>query len=62
MDLPELPLTPRQVAEAYGMSYQNIMNEIWAGRLHARKKKGSEKRWYITKDDLRDWVENSMWQ
>ena len=61
MDLPELPLTPREVAKAYGKSYQFIMNEIWNGRLPARKKKGG-KQWFIRKEDLEEWIKNGMWE
>lgn len=59
-DLPEPPMTPRQVAEAYGISYQNVIIEINTGRLPARRKKGT-KRWFITKDNLREWLETGMW-
>lgn len=60
--LPKLPYTPPQVAKMYGLGTETIYREIRAGRLKARHKKGQRKRWYITEQDLVDWVEKTMFE
>lgn len=62
MDLPELPMTAREVAKAYGLPYQTVLLEIREGRLHARHKKGQTRQWWVTKADLTQWIEEGMWK
>ncbi len=61
-NLPELPLTPAEVAKAYGLSYQQVIIEIRSGRLNAHHKKGQSHKWYITRKDLEEWVNVGMWE
>lgn len=58
--MPELPYTVKQVANMYGCSTETIRREINSGRLRASHKRGQTKVWYITKDALKDWVENML--
>lgn len=60
--LPRLPYTVKEVAEMYGVSGNYIYREIREGRLRARHKRGETKAWYVTDEDLREWVESGMWE
>lgn len=56
----QLPYTPAQVAQMYGVSVAYVYNEIRSGRLRAHHKRGEQKRWYVTEADLAHWAEHGM--
>lgn len=57
-----LPYTTAEVAAMVGRSKTFILDEIRSGRLHARHKKGQVKYWYMTEEDVREWLEKGMWE
>lgn len=58
--IPQLPYTVQQVADMYGMKETAVLAEIRSGRLRARHKRGMVKRWFITNQDLVDWVNGML--
>lgn len=57
---PQLPLTPKEVAEIYGISVSVVRKEIEKGSLKARHKRGQTKNWYITREAIEEWVQNGF--
>lgn len=57
----KMPYRVREVADMVGCSNMTILREIESGRLHARKKRGQKRVWYITEEDLKEWTKTGMW-
>jgi excisionase family DNA binding protein len=55
-------MSPEEVAELTGWSKDVIYEEIRSGRLRARHKRGEIRKWWITVDDMDEWIQHGLWE